>query len=480
MHPPAILWLRQDLRLADHPALAAAIAHGGPVMPVFIWSPEEEGAWPPGAASRWWLQHSLASLAASLEKRGSRLIVCRGPSERTILELVKQTKADAVFWSRRYELTAIERDTRIKRTLQDAGLIAESFNSALLHEPWNVLTQQRQPYQVFTPFWKTCLARETPAEPLPTPRKLVAPDKWPHSLALDELELLPSISWDSGMREAWTPGEAGAAANLKRFLAAGLADYDEGRDRPAMAAVSQLSPYLHFGELSPRQVWHAVAARAAEQQGRIAKPAETYLKELGWREFAYHLLFHFPRTTDAPLREKFARFPWRHDAKVLRAWQRGRTGYPLVDAGMRQLWTTGWMHNRVRMIVASFLVKHLLIPWQSGAKWFWDTLVDADLASNTLGWQWTAGCGADAAPYFRIFNPVSQGEKFDAAGGYIRRWVPELAKLDEKWIHRPWDAPADVLQTAGVQLGKTYPKRIVDHDEARRRALAALETTSEK
>ena len=473
---PTILWFRLDLRLADNPALHAAMQRARPILPVYIWAPDEEKTWQPGGASRWWLHHSLARLDADLQKLGSRLIIRRGPALETLRQLAAETKAEAVFWHRRYEPALIARDSLIKKSLQGDGLTAESFNSALLHEPWEIQNSSGRPFQVFTAFWKNCLSKSEPVKPLPTPKSLPAPVKWPKSEKLDALELLPKINWADGIAAAWEPGEAGAAANLRQFIKNALVDYPDGRNRPDVRGSSRLSPHLHFGEISPRQVWRAVQdAVDANRQPGTSRAASVYLSEIGWREFAHHLLFHFPRTTNEPLRPEFAKFPWRDDDTALRKWQRGRTGYPIVDAGMRELWATGWMHNRVRMIVASFLTKDLLIPWQEGAKWFWDTLVDADLASNTLGWQWTAGCGADAAPYFRVFNPVSQGNQFDPEGEYVRRWVPELAKLPAQWIHLPWEASADELSAAKIVLGKDYPKPMVDHGVARQRALAAWE-----
>lgn len=470
----SIVWFRIDLRLADHPALQVALAHGGPVVPVFIWAPEEEAPWMPGAASRWWLHQSLRSFEAELAKLGSRLVIRRGPTLSTLQALSKETHATAVFWNRRYEPAVMARDAGIQTALRDSGLAAESFNGALLREPWELKNKTGKPFQVFTPFWRTHLAGETPPEPTAAPKHLPAPAKWPVGLPLEALELEPQINWTAGLQQAWKPGQAGAAAELKRFLADGILAYNTNRNRPDLVGTSRLSPHLHFGEISPRQVWHAVR-RYAEGRGIDAQAWRgwQFVTELGWREFAHHLLFHFPNTPTQPLRPEFARFPWRDELGWLRAWQRGHTGYPLVDAGMRELWTTGWMHNRVRMVVASFLVKHLLISWQEGARWFWDTLVDADLANNTLGWQWTSGCGADAAPFFRIFNPVSQGEKFDPHGGYVRCWVPELAKLPDAWLHQPAAAPAQILERAGVELGRTYPKPIVGHLVARELALEA-------
>ncbi|HEY3766318.1 MAG TPA: deoxyribodipyrimidine photo-lyase [Gaiellales bacterium] len=425
-----LVWLRNDLRLADNPALAAA-ASRGPVVPVFIWAPEEEGEWPPGSASRWWLDGSLRALDASLREQGSRLVVRRGPSLAALEQLIAETSADAVFWNRRYEAHAIERD----RAVKEAMPTARSFAAAVLHEPWTVRTRAGAPYQVFTPFWRALRALGEPDRPLPAPR-LDPPGRWPEPVAVDVLDLLPRAAWAGGLAETWSPGEAGAAARLDEF-ADRAAGYADTRDRPALPT-SQLSPHLHFGEVSPRRVWHAVRDAA----GTAGEP---YLRQLGWREFAHHLLFHFPHTAWAPLRPVYERMPWRDDPPGLEAWRRGRTGYALVDAGMRQLWETGWMHNRVRMVTASFLTKDLLIDWRAGARWFWDTLVDADLANNTLGWQWVAGSGADAAPYHRVFNPDSQAARFDADGRYRERWLGDEER----------------------------PAPMVDHRSARLRALAA-------
>jgi deoxyribodipyrimidine photo-lyase len=335
----------------------------------------------------------------------------------------------------------------------------ESFNAALLFEPWEVASQAGTPFRVFTPFWRACTLASDPPPPLPRPRALAAPRRWPSSSSLSSLGLLPSVDWTQGIRAAWTPGETGALARLAAFRRGGLPGYARRRDWPAEPGTSRLSPHLHFGELGPRQVWHAVSGAAAA----------AYRRELGWREFSHHVLFHFPHTPLRPLRSEFAAFPWARAPGHLRAWQRGRTGYPIVDAGMRELWTTGYMHNRVRMIAASFLVKHLLQDWRAGARWFWDTLVDADLANNTMGWQWTAGSGADAAPYFRIFNPVLQGQKFDPQGRYVARWLPELARLPARFVHCPWEAPPELRATV-----RGYAQPIVDHAAARARALAAF------
>ncbi|MGE5192337.1 MAG: cryptochrome/photolyase family protein [Deltaproteobacteria bacterium] len=478
--PPAIVWFRHDLRVEDNPALVAAAARGGNIVPVFIWAPQDED-WPEGGASRCWLHRSLASLQEDLGRLKSRLVIRRGSAADELGRLVRETGATSVFWNRRYEPKIGARDARIEAELKKNGVTAECDNASLLFEPWTVKTAAGTPFRVFTPFWRNCLELGEPDEPQPAPAKLPAPKKWPASLALGELKLEPRIPWDAGIRRAWSPGAAEAARELERFLTGGLEDYATERDRPDHLGTSRLSPFLHFGEIGPRQVWHAVRRAARERRPRKHKEiAEPFLRQLVWREFAHHLLYHHPHTVTEPLREKFATFPWLEDPPGLRAWQRGATGYPYIDAGMRQLWTTGWMHNRVRMAVASFLVKDLLIPWQEGARWFWDTLVDADLADNTLGWQWTAGCGADASPFFRVFNPVGQGERFDPEGSYVRHWVPELAKLPREWIHKPWEAPPTVLKATGVELGATYPRPIVDHAAARKRALDALRTITGK
>jgi deoxyribodipyrimidine photo-lyase len=463
-----LVWLRQDLRIADQPALAAAAARGA-VVPVYIWAPEDEGRWAPGGASRWWLHHSLASLVGQLKALASRLVLRRGPPLATLRALLNEAGADAVMWCRRYEPASIERDKVVKAAFASAGIRAESFNGSLLHEPWTIATKLGAPYQVFTPYWKACQATRIDHEPMPAPRALQPPRRWPKSLPLDELELLPAIPWDRQFYDAWEPGAPAAERKLREFVAQRLAAYKDDRNR-LDAGFSLLSPHLHFGELSPRQVWAAV-----ERYGKAqATSGAAFLSEIGWREFAHHLLYHFPHTAEEPLREPFRKLAWSRGTTRLKRWQRGQTGYPIVDAAMRQLWATGFMPNRARMIVASFLCKDLLIKWQAGAAWFWDTLVDADLANNTLNWQWTAGCGADAAPFFRVFNPVSQAEKFDPTGDYIRRWVPELKHLPTPWIFKPHEAPNNVLADLHIRIGRTYPKPIVDHAAAREAALAAF------
>ena len=482
MSSATLVWFRLDLRLADNPALSAAIDRGA-VIPVFIWSPDEETPWQPGAASRWWLHQSLSSLQASFRKLGSELIVRQGPALEMLEELLRETSASGGFWNRRYEPALIARDARIKEVLARAGYEVKSFSSALLHEPWTIENSSRKPFQVFTPFFRHWVAKANPSALLPAPKFLPPPAAWPGSLQLDQLELEPKRDWADEFRSVWQPGECGASEALKRFLNGGFSNYDSARNRPDRVGTSRLSPHLHFGEISPGQIWHGVAKalRAGNAAAQNAAPfsQSQFIKEVAWREFAHHLLYHFPTTPGEPLRTEFNKFKWRNHPAWLDAWQRGRTGYPIVDAGMRELWATGWMHNRVRMIAASFLVKDLLISWQEGARWFWDTLVDADLAQNTLGWQWTAGCGADAAPFFRIFNPVLQGAKFDPEGTYVRRWCPELAKLPAKWIHQPHAAPADVLRQGGVELGVNYPNPIVSHAIAREVALEAYSKLKE-
>ena len=445
-------------------------------MPVFIWAPDEEGEWRPGGASQWWLHQSLRALESSLGQLGSRLVIRSGPTLSALLALAREAGTDAIFWNRRCEPEVMQRDRMVEEALRARGLQTATFNGALLHDPGAVRNQSGRPFQVFTPFWRACLAQLPPPAPISAPRQLPAPAAWPASRDLNSLGLEPKTRWADGLRAAWTPGEAGAQSQLKRFLERAWSTYDDHRDRPDLDGTSRLSPHLHFGEISPRQIWHGVR-RAAVHRNIPEKDwrQSRFLAEIGWREFAHHLLAHFPSTPQEPLRAGFNAFPWRRNASWLRAWQQGRTGYPIVDAGMRQLWTTGWMHNRVRMIAASFLVKDLLLSWREGARWFWDTLVDADLAQNTLGWQWTAGCGADAAPYFRVFNPVVQGEKFDPLGHYVRRWCPELARLPDAWLHQPWRAPAAVLARSGLNLGRDYPEPIVSHAIAREVALEAFE-----
>lgn len=468
---PTILWFRKDLRLADNSALEAAIAAGGPVIPVYIWAPEEAGTWAPGGASRWWLHQALASLSGELRVRSGELILREGNSLDELRDIIEETGAKRVYWNRRYESPLRELDAEIKRSLREEGIEVESFNSSLLNEPHTASTGSDQPYKVYTPYWKKVKDRPLPDLAKPDLDQLRFPKSFPESVELDTLGLLPSIPWDEGFYKKWDVSEKAALQRLDAFVESPIQDYAEDRDRPDVEGTSCLSPYLHWGQIGPRQIAH----KLKEATDLTKKGPQVYLKEVYWREFAYNVLYHFPHTPDKPLREEYASFPWEHDAATIKAWQRGRTGYPIVDAGMRQLWETGWMHNRVRMIVSSLLVKHLLHDWHEGAKWFWDTLVDADLASNTLGWQWSGGCGADAAPYFRVFNPIIQGKKFDPEGDYVKKYVPELKDLDAEFIHTPWEAPSHVLKRAGLSLGEDYPEPIIEHKKGRDRALAALD-----
>ncbi|ATQ42823.1 cryptochrome/photolyase family protein [Caulobacter mirabilis] len=462
---PAILWFRQDLRLADNPALAAAAASGRAVIPLYVL---DETARPLGGASRWWLERSLAALDADLRARGSRLVFRRGDPRLQIGELVATTGAEAVFWNRLYDGHSVARDSELKSDLKADGVEAISCNGGLLVEPWTVKTGAGDPYRVFTPYWRAAQSKIEPLPALDAETQISAPNHWPDSDNLSDWKLYERRpDWAKGFND-WTPGEAGARAALARFLDEPAATYAEDRDRPDRVGTSRLSPHLHFGEIGPRQVWRALRGRDLP-----AGQADKFLAEIGWREFNHHLLFHWPDLPIRNFKSEFDRFEWRDDEPGFRAWARGLTGYPIVDAGMRELWATGWMHNRVRMIVASFLIKDLMIDWRRGEAWFWDTLVDADIAQNAGNWQWVAGSGADASPWFRIFNPVTQGQKFDPDGDYVRKWIPELAGLSSKTVHAPWIASDSELQSAGVRLGETYPRPVVDHAEARERALDA-------
>ncbi len=470
-----LLWFRYDLRLTDNPALQAALAQAGSILPVYIHAPREHAPWEPGGASRWWLHHSLISLERQLKARGSRLLIRTGPTLETLRELIQQEDITHLFWNRLYEPALAARDSRIKQTLKASGIQCRSFNSTLLLEPWEVMNQAGKPFRVFTPFWRRYQQGLSGiAPPLSAPERLPGVKLRRGGVSLKTLDLLPRIAWDKGLAESWIPGESGALQQLKDFLQQAVEDYEQARDWPGVAGTSRLSPHLHFGEIGPRQILHALQSEGLDPTANPKSGAGSFLRELGWREFAYHLLHHFPDTTQAPLNPKFQAFPWtwgEQDSESLQAWQRGLTGIPIIDAGMRELWHTGWMHNRVRMIVASWLTKNLGLHWLEGARWFWDTLVDADLASNTLGWQWTAGCGADAAPFFRIFNPVRQAERFDPNGDYVRRWLPELAGLPDNRLHTPWEADQTTLSEAGIKLGETYPEPMADLKASRAQAL---------
>ena len=468
MKTPALFWLRNDLRLTDNAALTAAAAQG-PVIFLFVLDDETPGAWRLGGASRWWLHKSLEALSAK-----APLVLRRGAADKVVAAVLKESGAASVHFTRDYAPWSGELERRVKAAAEAAGATCHRYGGFLLHEPEAIRNGSGEPYRVYTPFSKACLAAGEPKPLKPVPRFTA----WEGKLKSDTLAdwgLLPTKpDWAKGMAAHWTPGEAGAAARLKHFIADGLAHYADERDRPDRDVTSRLSPYLRFGEISPAQCWHAVRAAQLAAGGKLDKAAEKFLKEVLWREFSYHLLHHWPTLPEKPFRPEFAAFPWSENPVALAAWQKGRTGYPIVDAGLRELWATGIMHNRVRMIAASFLIKDLLIPWQEGERWFWDTLVDADIGNNAASWQWVAGCGADAAPYFRIFNPVLQGEKFDPTGAYVRKWLPELERLPEEFVHRPWEAPALVLKAAGVELGRNYPHPVVDHGKARDRALEAF------
>ena len=469
---PTIVWFRADLRVADNPALFEASRGDRPVIGLYIFDDETPGEWGIGGAAKWWLHHSLVALEQSLTKIGGALVLRQGNAADVLAEVVRETNAGKVYWNRCYEPFTIKRDKGIKETLLDQGIEAKSFNGSLLFEPWTIETKAGGFYKVYTRFWLTCRDKGTPAPPLDAPTHLEKFEGDVKSDMLDDWELLPtSPDWAEGLRDRWAPGEAGAMERLDTFLDTGAEDYDNLRNFPAIPATSNISPHLHIGDISPRQIWKITVDRLG-----WTKETEKFLKEIVWREFAYHVFYYLPEIPEEPMHNRFDAFPWREDTAALLAWQTGQTGYPMVDAGMRELWQTGHMHNRVRMITASFLVKHLLLPWQQGEAWFWDTLVDADLAVNAFSWQWVAGCGADAAPYFRIFNPITQGQKFDPDGTYIRTYVPEIADLPDKYLHTPWAAPDDVLHDAGVKLDETYPRPIIDHKMARERALEAFKS----
>jgi deoxyribodipyrimidine photo-lyase len=470
-----IVWFRQDLRLTDNPALSYAASRGD-IIPVFILDDDTPDMAALGGASQWWLHHSLLSLSSSL---GDRLLVRRGRSQAVLTALIDQFDADTVVWNRLYEPWHRARDEGIKSALKEAGVAAKSFNGSLLWEPMAVLKKDKTPYKVFTPFYrKGCLSKPMPRFPVAKPATLtIAKGVTVDQQALDALGLMPTIPWYKTIAAQWQPGEDGAAERLQTFVGHAATRYREDRDRPAIKATSRLSPHLHFGEVSPNQAWYAI--HAAFNNAFDDKNLDTFLSELGWREFSYYLLFHWPDIQHKNFNSKFDRFPWQTNPAHLKAWQTGHTGIPIVDAGMRELYQTGYMHNRVRMVVASFLVKNLLIDWRHGERWFWQTLLDADMASNAASWQWVAGSGADAAPYFRIFNPVLQGEKFDKEGKYVSQYCPELSQLPAKFIHQPWQAPQAVLQASGVELGQHYPLPIVDLKATRLRSLEAFSQLKE-
>ena len=475
---PIIVWIRKDLRLFDNPALFHAVEKKTPLILLFIWSPQEEGIWTMGEAQQWWLHHSLQAFSSSLEPYSQSLVIRHGPCTSTLLDVARETGSKAVYWNKVYEPNEANRDQNIATALQKNGINALQWESQLLHDPTLVSTGKGTPYKVFTPFWRTIQKTILVPNPLEIPaftRGSMMPLAI-DSLHVDALHLLPTLNWADEFPKAWQPGENTARNRLHKFLNKSIIDYNLSRDFPNTDGTSRLSPHLHFGEISSRTIWHEITKGESPldlNEGKIP-----FLRQLIWREFAYHLIHHFPYTSEKNLRDTFDKFPWSTNAEHLLAWQKGQTGYPIVDAGMRQLWQTGWMHNRVRMVVASFLTKHLLMHWLEGARWFWDTLVDANLPNNTMGWQWAAGSGADAQPFFRIFNPMNQGKKFDPKGEYVRTWLPELQQVPTKLIHEPWLMNQTQQRKSNVILGKHYPKPVVDHKEAREFALHAYKNIS--
>lgn len=463
-----IMWFRQDLRLRDNPALVQACSDGS-VIPVYIYDDSNAGEHQIGAASKWWLHHSLHALNNALDQQ---LHILKGDPLRELTKLIEKTGATQVVWNRTYEPWQITRDKAIKAEIKEAQVTVASFNGSLLWEPWTIMNQAGSPYKVFTPYYrKGCLAASSPRLPVDAPRHYQYQYHASLDVGIEQLQLLPTIGWYTTMASIWQPGENGAANTLSRFLSRRLQQYKQGRDVPSMEATSNLSAHLHFGEISVNQVWYAALN---QHNGSMDDPnLDCFLSELGWREFSHYLLYHFPDLPRKNFNEKFNAYNWRNKSSDLRAWQQGQTGVPIVDAGMRELWQTGYMHNRVRMIVGSYLVKNLRTHWHQGEAWFWDCLLDADLAANSASWQWVAGSGADASPFFRIFNPVLQGEKFDKQGEYVRKYCPELSDLPDKYLHKPWEAPQDVLHNAGIQLGKDYPEPLVDLKTSREQALDA-------
>jgi len=456
-----LVWLRQDLRLQDNPAIIQAAIDGDVALLYIFDESSQQGLKPLGGASKWWLYQSLKAFSNHIP-----VLIKRGDPAKILPAIAQELKVDQIFWNRCYAPFEIQRDANLKSHLKSTYGV-KSFNSHLLVEPWQITNQQEKPFKVFTPFWKACLKHLDPIETV----KLKNPKWIQHDIPSDSIDdLQPRYpDWSTEMQKTWRPGELGAKQQLDHFIKHELNEYARGRDFLDEQKTSRLSPHLRFGEISPRQIWKAIDVLPQNAN------TEKFLTELGWREFSYHLLYHFPQIIDLPLREEFKKFPWSKNKEHLRAWQNGKTGIPVVDAAMQELWVTGYMHNRARMIVASFLTKHLLIPWQEGEAWFWDTLCDADCANNCVSWQWVSGCGADAAPYFRIFNPVLQGQKFDPTGRYVRKWIPQLAKLPDKFLHCPWEASDDILNQSGVDLGHNYPKPIIDLKEGRDKALAAFE-----
>ncbi|AYF07211.1 MULTISPECIES: cryptochrome/photolyase family protein [Bacillus] len=474
MQNKIIVMFQKDFRLYDNPALFEA-AQSGEVVPVYV----HDETFSMGSASKWWLHHAIIDVKKQLEALGSTLIIRKGNTQEEILSLIEQLGITAVYWNICYDPERLQSNQKMKMMLEDKGIICKGFNSHLLLEPWIIKKKDNTEYKVFTPFYNAFQKQVIP-KPISKVQRIKGGNSLPASLSVSKLHLLPTIPWTSHIESMWEPTEEGAYKTCKKFFSSKLASYSEGRDFPNENAHSMLAPYLSFGQISVRWMYHYLINKSTERQCSLfEKQVNSFIRQFIWREFSYYLLYHYPFTVYKPLNKSFEHFPWNNEEELLTVWQKGDTGYPFIDAGMRELWQTGFMHNRARMAVASFLVKHLLIPWQEGAKWFMDTLLDADIANNTMGWQWVAGSGADASPYFRIFNPITQGEKFDKDGEYIRKWVPELRDMPNKYIHKPWEAPEHILQEANIQLGHTYPLPIVDHKAARERALCAYKSMKE-
>ncbi len=476
MERPVLVWIRNDLRFHDNAALYEAALRGHPVLLVYIFDPLDKGPSALGEASRVWLEHSLARFGEEAKRRGFGWVIRSGSPLEVLKSLHRETLASHLMWNRRYEPDGVEMDTEVRDVFQEIGVEVLTCRGNLLVEPCQLLTKKGSPFLVFTPYWqafqKAC--PDVAEAPEPYPAKPFAADIY--SLSPEELPLTSKLlHWPKKILDIWHPGEESALHTLEQFCLHSLRWYDTKRDVPADDVTSHLSPYLHFGEISPRRIWNMILAHERYiRHPACSSPGEAFLRQLGWREFAHAVLYHFPTIAHTPFREEFQTVKWQKNGAAVKRWQEGKTGIPIVDAGMRQLWETGWIHNRVRLIVASFLVKHLLHSWEEGMAWFWDTLVDADLANNSFNWQWVAGCGVDGAPFFRIFNPVIQSKRFDPDGTYIRKHVPELKALPPEWIHAPWEAPGDVLAEAGISLGREYPKPIIDLEEGRKRALAAF------
>ena len=474
METPIIYWFRNDLRLLDNPSLHYAVETGKPIF--FVYIDDAKAGWAPGAASRWWLHQSLLSLQKDLSELNAKLYYFSGSNIEILSKLAAEIQSDQIVYSRVYEPAAIDQDRKLLTLLNDKNVELNISQGNVLFRPGSVLNKQGNTYRVFTPFYKACRELGITSQTIERPKKLLPFSYKGNCLSLEELDFLPNKPWQNGLKARWKPGEKNAGQLLKKFVRGNLFQYSENRDFPNLDSTSHLSPYLHFGEISPQRIIYHLT-EIGNEHPRLEVEAEKLIRQLVWREFACHILVSYPFTTDKPFQDKFSKFPWkRSDKKLVQAWQQGKTGYPLIDAGMRELWATGYMHNRVRMIVASFLTKNGLIHWKEGALWFWDTLVDADLAQNSMNWQWVAGCGVDAAPYFRIFNPITQSKRFDSEGSYIRRWCPVLSDLPSKYIHAPWEAPDHILKLANVKISVNYPEPILDLKDTRERALQVFQS----